>query len=1284
MHPMRDSSTHESDSLSREKTGWTYVLLFGVVLPGVVALVAGRWWDTGSDSDHELLELFAFVLVVLLGLVITWRQLRTARRLNRLVEEHSRTIAALNETKQRFADFASASSDWFWECDAELRFTYLSKRFEQVVGVSVKRVLGKRRDEVANPGDLQQITKWERHRTDLEARRPFRDFVYSIRLKDDDYRWLSISGVPVFDADGTFRGYRGTGRDVTEQVEADRRAEEGLRLLQITIDNMPDGVSVMDKDLNLVAFNNSFLELLDFPPELFKRGDNLEKCFRYNAARGEYGPGDPDQQVAERMALARRFEPHVFQRTRPDGRVLEIRGKPVPDGGFVTLYVDITERVKAEAEVRLAAEAFETHEGIVITDSDGTILRVNRAFTEITGYAAEEVVGKNPRLLKSGRHDADFYKRMWERIERDGFWEGEIWNRHKGGEVYPEWMSITAVRDERGETTHYVAHFQDISERERARQEAELARQHLEDALEALSEGFVYYDAEDRLVICNQRYRDIYRISAEVMKEGNTFENIVRYGAERGEYEIPEGMSIDEWVAERVRIHRNPSGQPLEQQLRDGTWLQINEVRTRDGGIAGVRTDITRLKQAEKAWRNESELAARLAEEAQRANRAKSEFLAAMSHELRTPLNGVLGMVQVLETTGMDTEQRQYLQTIEQSARALLTLVNDLLDLSKIEAGGLELEEIDFDLERLAYDIGRLLAPTSAEKGLDLIIHFDEETPRLVTGDPARLRQILLNLVGNAIKFTHSGHVLLQVRGDVMETGRVRLALSVEDTGIGIPEAARERIFERFSQADASTTRRYGGTGLGLSICKLLVERMGGSISLESEEGRGSIFTVELTLPLAEPHAPLPAENRLSGARVALVGGGERERELIAQQLTGLGLSVAAAAGANEGISLLGRLSEQGTVSAVIANWPVDDEACRDFAYRLQNDDRFTGIPRLLLTPVAQRGDARDAAETGFDAYLPKPVAPAIIRDTLLLLSEEAHPTNPVTRHSVEELRRAAQREEHRRLKGRVLVAEDNVVNRKVVLSMLDRLGIEADVAENGEVAVSKVKEAGFDLILMDCQMPVMDGYEATRAIRGIGGRTGSIPIVALTANASEGDVQRCRDAGMDGFLAKPLEFAALKDELDRRLTGASGATGEAYEAEAVAEKTGEAVLDESRLAELRALLEEAELVELLEVFESDARATVEQLQVLDPEDCETAAALAHKLKSSAANVGARELSELARRIEAEGRENRCDGLRQQVAALPDVALRTFDALVSCTRGAEGASADREKATLQP
>jgi signal transduction histidine kinase/CheY-like chemotaxis protein len=618
-------------------------------------------------------------------------------------------------------------------------------------------------------------------------------------------------------------------------------------------------------------------------------------------------------------------------------------------------------------------------------------------------------------------------------------------------------------------------------------------------AIDAMPDGLVFFDADDRLVAWNRRFVELNRGAADLLVAGRTFEELIRENVARDA--LPEAIGREEaWIAERLEQRRNPRT-TIEQRDARGRWLRIDDRRTADGGIVSVFVDVTDLKQAEAEM-------ARARDAAEAANRAKSEFLANMSHEIRTPMNGVIGMNGLLLRTALNEDQRKYAEAARFSAESLLGILNDILDISKLEARQVQLERIDFALETVVEDVVELFSPRAAEKGLDIAAYLDPGARAVLRGDPTRLRQILLNLLSNAVKFTHGGHVGVEGRGAMAGDGRAALRVEVSDTGIGLAPEARVRLFDKFQQADGSITRRFGGTGLGLSICRELVELMGGRIGVEDRAGGGSVFWFEVELELADQTV---AETRLDGVRVLAVSESAFVRDAWSRAMADEG-AVAIAVAPDDAGSASARARDSGAPIDILLLDQLDPAPFAALAPKLVLTRPIDGSP--LSAPMAVA------------AVLTKPVRRAALVEALRALQADGAATAPAPEL---ELELAANG-------GRILLAEDNDINAMVAMTLLEAVGYEVTRGENGAEAVAAARTQAYDLILMDMQMPVMDGLEAARRIRSGAGPCASTPIVALTANAMRTDRDACLAAGMDDFVAKPIVAEAFLGVVARHL----------------------------------------------------------------------------------------------------------------------------------------------------
>ena len=755
-------------------------------------------------------------------------------------------------------------------------------------------------------------------------------------------------------------------------------------------------------------------------------------------------------------------------------------------------------------------------------------LFVNQAFCEITGYSPEEMVGKEYRQFFDAETIQQLdaaYRRVFETGEPLRAFEYTL-TRKDGTKRYVE-ESVTLKRNSHGQPVAFIGIRRDCTPRKLAEERLRVSEERYREILEQIEDGYFEVDLRGRYLLINRAYCRMLRCSPNDIL-GKSFKKVVPadrvpllYEVFRKIYDSGEPASAFQYETARL------DGSPIV--VEDSISLK----RDRQGqpiGFHGIVRDITERK------RTEQELA-RAKELAEAANQAKSTFLATISHEIRTPMNGILGMTELVLDTELTQEQREHLGLVKSSAESLLSVINDVLDLSRIEAGRLDLESIPFDLRESLGDAMKALSFRAHQKGLELIYDVLPDVPERLVGDPSRIRQILVNLVGNAIKFTEEGEILVTVQTERQAAENSEAALlhfAVTDTGVGIPAEKQQQIFEAFSQADGSMARKYGGTGLGLTICMRLVEKMGGRIWVESEPGKGSTFRFTIRLEAQKTHSdrtvPVPPE-QLRDMPVLVVDDNYTNRTLLNGMLVRWGMRPTAVDGGKAGLQALEIAKNLGRAfPLVVLDVQMPEMDGFAVAERIHKNPELAGATIMMLTSAGHLGDAARCRELGISAYLVKPIRPAELLEAICWAvrkskSEEA--ATLVTRHTL--------REAQHRMK--VLLVEDSPVNQKLAAALLQKRGFEVTPKENGKAALASLERESFDLILMDVQMPEVDGFEATRVIREREKSTGRhIPIIAITAHALKGDQERCLAAGMDAYISKPIRGSELFETIQRTL----------------------------------------------------------------------------------------------------------------------------------------------------
>ncbi|MBR0554712.1 response regulator [Ciceribacter sp. L1K23] len=952
----------------------------------------------------------------------------------------------------------------------------------------------------------------------------------------------------------------GTGRYMItySDITVLRQREEESQLYRSAIEQVPVPVFVRDEEHRLVFANLAYermhggdrqriigLTEYDMYPE------RAEQFTRENA------------RVLEGEAIEKtetfEFEGRDITSITRLGRIVTSAGQryvvgSVTDVSALKLRERQLEAAQAKAEnlnVYLEGIMRSMPIGVLILDSELSIEYANQRVYDIWNWPGDQqLIGLDfPTYAKVN------YDRGWRWTEEEDFDSDVRWRMEQlqalDGDHQREMVMDdrqVVITSKRLTDQRVLVTYADISEarrREReiseARAELERIGQQMRDAIRVMSQGLLVI--EDGVIVqSNEAAHIILDVPAVSLEPGQSWHVSFAHCAKRGDFGDDPMALLRDWQ------HKVEDGQGFSATflIDRRTWVQMEATVSRRGHWMVVLSDITEIKQ------REQELTT-LLERAEAADRAKSEFLANMSHEIRTPMNGVLGMAELLQKSILDARQKTFVDIIVKSGNALLTIINDILDFSKIDAGQLTLRKAPFDPVEAIEDVATLLSAAAAEKDLELIIRAEATLRHLVVGDPGRFRQIVTNLLGNAIKFTERGHVLIELSGEPMPSGELMVTLRISDTGIGIPQEKLKAIFEKFSQVDSSSTRRHEGTGLGLAITAGLVQLFGGVIEVESEAGMGSVFTVHLPLAVAgERRRQTQLPVNVEGARVLVIDDNPVNRQILAEQLQQWGFDGAVAEDAATALAILDAAFQAGVnVDALIVDYHMPDVNGIDFARRVRADRRFDPVAMVFLTSMDMGGDEQVFASLDVQAHLMKPARANVLRGAIIeavrsrrrgagdVGQRAATPTHGVPETAL--LERVPAPVATQLASIDILVAEDNEVNQIVFTQVLESLGMQFHIVGNGREAIEASARLQPRLILMDVSMPVMNGLEATRAIRErerAAGGADHIPIIAVTAHAMDADRDACLAAGMDDYLSKPISPELLGGKIAQWISG--------------------------------------------------------------------------------------------------------------------------------------------------
>jgi PAS domain S-box-containing protein len=1224
-----------------------------LLVPLFISSITAGMEQAGWLSLELGISIFSICTIVAYAILVWW----SGVFLHRSESQKRNADALLRETLGRYTFLADAMPEMVWTAKADGSVDYFNQRWIEYTGLSLEESRNWGWNITLHPDDLQRcLDRWNESIKTGDGYK----IEYRLKAKDGTYRWFAGRAFPMRDERGAIVQWVGNCADIDDQKRArdelERRVIErtaevaGAReRLQAVLDSATQSAIIAVDDKGWIT--------------LFNRG--AEQMFGYSAAElvGKHNPSlfHVEWEVAAR---AREMEEkygrplHGFdifvenvrhglpeQRewtlVRKDGSrfpasliITAMRDGGTRITGFLGIVTDITAHKEANRRLHDQAVLLDlASESIVIRDINDLITYWNQGAERLYGWTKDEALGRITHELFHTVFPEPLVHIRTGLLEK-GEWQGELVHTRRDGSLVTVASSWTLQRDETGEPLSIIEINHDVTARRSAEEELRESRERLNTILNSSFDGMIAYEAvrdgqgdlrDFRFVMVNQAAEKLMGKTASAVLGRSVLEhypNIIADGLfEKFVRIVENGASMDfEFLSTRT----NPP-----------CWYRVAGVKLGDGLVISY-ADITARKLYERELQDAKV-------HAEMADRAKSNFLANMSHEIRTPMNGVIGLTGLLLETDLNTEQRTLSETIRSSAESLLGVINDILDFSKIEAGKLTIEQTDFDLRKVVEDALEGMASLAQNKGLELVGGVEPGTPTHLRGDPTRVRQVLTNLIGNALKFTAAGEVALKVSEQSAVGDKVVIRCEVRDTGFGIRPEVQARLFQPFAQGDASTSRQFGGTGLGLAICRRLAEAMHGQIGVTSAPGAGSTFWVTLEFSRQPQAVPEPAApNAFTHARVLVVDDNASSREFLQRMLASWRLRNDAVANSEDALTLLNRAAAQKkpfTVALLNLRPPALDGLA--LAQLIYADPVLRTVRVILLTPIGKPIPSDEIAPPNIAACCMKPVRQSALFDCLVQTVAK-----PMAKDATQPLATRARATASLPLrKERLLLAEDNPVNQEVALGNLRKLGYHADVALNGLEVLDAMETKHYDIILMDCQMPELDGYETTRQLRQRERGGHRTRIIAMTANAMLGDREKCLAAGMDDYVSKPLHRAELRAALERQVQKPTAP---------FSEKVLRGIVDD----------DPKELAKLVDLFTASAPGNIASMrEALAALNAPLLARAAHTLKGSCGSLGATTLREICLRLEQNAREGQLEGAEELIASAEEELHRFTEAL---------------------